>query len=82
MTKLVWDMNGDGIFSISDVWLILKWFGCLPGNFFMDLLLHWMPGVARFFEINTGSQYGDAAWLISIITWFVIVMLFAQRIDG
>jgi hypothetical protein len=37
--KIAWDMNGDGMVTISDVWLWLKWIFFAPGDLLLLLLM-------------------------------------------
>jgi len=68
-------MNGDGLFTRADVWLLEKWLLCLPGNFLLELVAFWLPRTAAFFSVqasrigSSDSFYGVAAWVISFATW-------------
>jgi hypothetical protein len=79
-TQVDWDMNGDGLFTISDIWLLEKWLLCLPGNFLLEVFQLNLPRAARFFEIHASmaasdSFYGVAAWLISLLSWLGLALL-------
>lgn len=68
---IVKDMNGDLLFSISDVWLIIKFIWLLPAKAVVSLIENnskW----AAFFEINcsTGESWGGG--MFSLVGWFVI----------
>jgi len=73
--QVSWDMNGDGLFTSADVWLLEKWLLCLPGNFLLELFAFWLPRTAAFFDVQASSTssyasfYGVAAWVISFATW-------------
>ena len=71
---LVIDMNGDGVFSISDVWLMLKFLWLLPAKVVVSLALAY-PGLATFFEINcsTGESWGGG--IFSLVAWFFALLL-------
>lgn len=68
---IVMDMNRDSLFSISDVWLIIKWIWLLPAKFVVGLA-HEFLMLATFFEINcdTGESWGGA--MFSFFVWFLI----------
>lgn len=72
---IVKDMNGDLVFSISDVWLIVKFVWLLPSKVVMSLIQS-TPKWATFFEIDcsTGDSWGGG--LFSLVGWFVILALF------
>lgn len=74
MTQFLVDQNMDGAFTISDVWIIIKWLGCLPGNILFDAIAEWLPSMARFFEITPNSQYGAVAWGISAFFWMIVAL--------
>ena len=71
---IVKDMNGDLVFSISDVWLIIKFVWLLPAKVVMSLIQS-NPKWATFFEIDcsTGDSWGGG--LFSLVGWFVILAL-------
>jgi len=65
--QVSWDMNGDGLFTSADVWLLEKWL--------LELFAFWLPRTAAFFGVQASSTssyasfYGVAAWVISFATW-------------
>ncbi len=68
------DMNGDFVFSISDVWLMIKFIWLLPAKAVVGLM-HSTPTWAAFFEIDcsTGESWGGG--IFSLFAWFVILAL-------
>lgn len=56
------DPNADGLFTISDVWLWIKWFYFAPG----DILIYvaTQVGLGTFFELGPHS-YGN--WFSAIV---------------
>lgn len=72
------DMNRDGAVTISDMALWGKWFACLPGNLTLEGMA-FIPRIASFFEIKASplagydSFYGWPAWIMSVLTWLVLV---------
>lgn len=67
--KVAWDANGDGIITISDIWLLVKWLACIPGNSFLDAITTYTPRVATFFEVSDLYQYNSFAWIFSAVVW-------------
>lgn len=81
MSGFQWDANLDGAFTISDIWLLIKWLMCFPGNFLLNLMRAYAPGFAGFFEITADSQYGSIAWVLSVLAWVVLLFVAATLID-
>jgi uncharacterized iron-regulated membrane protein len=69
------DMNYDGAVTISDVWLWVKWLYFYPGDLFLAGLMSGFPGVARFFEITSGSYGGFFSGVLAAIVWLVACFL-------
>ncbi len=63
------DMNGDGVVSISDIWLWIKWVFFAPGDFIIIIIMNWAPKVAAFFEF---TMMGVASGIISLLMWWLI----------
>ena len=72
--KIAWDMNGDGVVTISDAWLWLKWVFFAPGDFLLLLLMKHGTAIALFLEIYPGSLYGWLSGLISAAIWFFVIL--------
>ncbi|HXM83544.1 MAG TPA: hypothetical protein VN929_16660 [Burkholderiales bacterium] len=68
------DMNGDGVFTISDVFLIAKQIWLLPANLIVGTLQE-IPIIATFFEMDcsTGQSFGGA--IFSLFAWFIIFIV-------
>jgi hypothetical protein len=64
------DMNGDGVFTISDVWLMAKYVYFAPGDALILSVMAVSPKLATFFEIDAGWLYGWVSSVISGIIWF------------
>ena len=78
------DMNGDGGFTISDVWVTLglflewgfgwlNWVFFLPGNYGLSFLIEdreFAP-IGRFFEITPEWYDGWICGIVSGTAWFV-----------
>lgn len=75
------DMNGDGVFSISDIWLIIHDAWLLPSKATI-VLLQQSEDLARFFELscNTGESWGGGIY--SFICWVFVLVLVAVMNQG
>ncbi len=82
------DMNYDGLFTVSDVWLWLPlvrewvvWLFFLPGNTLIWASLKYQAGLATFLEINTEFYNGWITGIVSAIVWlFVFVIVIALSV--
>ncbi len=71
------DMNGDGVQTISDVWLWVKAAYYWPGNWLIDQMAS-QPKLVEFFELNWQSCGGWLSLTISTLCWiFLWIMLAA-----
>lgn len=75
------DMNGDFIFTIADVWLMIKFVCLLPAKAVVGLIAN-NPDLARFFEIDcsTGESWGGG--IFSLFAWFVILAIVGTVTEG
>jgi uncharacterized membrane protein SirB2 len=73
-----WDLNRDGSITISDMWLMLKYLACLPGNFLMNVLS--TTSVGHFFEVKLHDDYSTGRWLVSIMVWVIAYGVIATAI--
>lgn len=66
------DMNGDLVFTITDVWLIIKFIWLLPAKIFMSMIESF-PGLVTFFEsaCSTGDSWGGG--IFSLLIWVVLL---------
>lgn len=71
------DMNGDGVFSISDVWLAIEVVWLLPAKMVVSMA-QLSPTLATFFEINcsTGESWGGG--IFSLVWWSLVLLGMAQ----
>lgn len=75
------DMNGDFVFTITDVWLIAKYIWLLPAKAVVYLFEN-SPSWARFFEItcSTGESLGGA--IFSLFVWGVVLAFISVASDN
>ena len=64
-------MNGDTLFTIYDIWLLLKQLFFLPGDSLLWLILVKVPSLGTFLELSTANSQGFLSGAISAIFWVV-----------
>lgn len=66
-----WDMNADGLMTISDILLLVDFFFRMPAKITLEIVAE-APSIATFFEINclTGEGWGGA--IFSVFLWFFV----------
>jgi len=85
--KFVYDMNGDGLITISDVWAWVGWLFYYPG----DLVIYWTLSVeelahrikqfSTFFEVLPPSHGGWVSMLISLVFWLSVLLASGKVLD-
>ena len=66
------DMNGDGIFTIDDVWLMVKYFYFAPGD--LVIFAHMAdPDLPTLVEVDASWLYGWTSGVISALVWFIVM---------
>lgn len=68
-----WDMNADGLVTISDILLLVDFFFRIPVKITLEIVAN-VPSIATFFEINclTGEGWGGA--IFSAFLWLVVFL--------
>lgn len=77
-----WDINGDGIFTITDVFKLIAQLFFLPGDSLIYFTINEAPEVARFLELGRNSLHGFLSGIFSLIVWivFLAILLLIKRI--
>ena len=70
------DMNCDGVFTISDVGLWLKWTFFLPGDGLLWAVMQ-LSEVAIFLELTPNAYSGWFPGVVSAIAWLVALGIWA-----
>lgn len=70
--SFVADMDRNGIVTISDAWLWVKWLFFWPGDAMLYLLMNSAPGLAQFLELSYFDYHGFLAGVLSFITWTLL----------
>lgn len=80
--RFVADMNADGAYTISDVWLQVKWIFFAPGDGIICFIGS-APNLAEFFEISY-SSFGNAfSATIGALVWpFAILILYVIAVGS
>ena len=73
--SFVTDMNYDGIVTISDVWLWIKWLYYYPGDLFLYFLMQDFPRLAVFVEVAPESYSGSFSGIFSVFFWTVVIVV-------
>ena len=73
-------MNGDLVFSISDVWLMIEYVWLLPAKLAMRVVESY-PELARFLEVDcsTGQSWGGG--IFSAFAWLIVLGFIAQSVS-
>lgn len=67
------DMNLDGSFTITDIWLLFKSLYFYPGDYLLNSIIN--TNFGKFFEISINDYGGFASGLISFFSWLFLVFL-------
>lgn len=73
--SLTRDMNADGQFTLSDVWLWIVHVYFLPGDAVLWAALTYAPGLATFLELGPGSYHGLFTAMVSGGVWLVALVI-------
>lgn len=68
------DMNGDLMFTISDIWLMIKFIWLLPAKAIMALIDN-SPQLVTFFEATCAMGDSWGGGVLSFFGWLVILIL-------
>jgi len=74
------DMNFDGLYTVTDLWLQIVWIFTLPGNLAINVILsdaRWRT----FFEVTPLSCGGAGAAVFSLFAWMFLFSLISTFIS-
>ncbi len=74
------DMNFDGVLTISDAWLWIKWVFFVPGDLVIAAVLQ-IPAFAQFFEVTQASYGNWVSTTISAVVWSPFILLVVVAIE-
>jgi hypothetical protein len=72
--SFVADMNSEGIITVSDVWLWVKWLFFYPGDLLLQVIVNYAPALATFLELAPSSFGGWGSGTISFFAWLVLLL--------
>ena len=72
---LVWDVNRDGNFTVTDLGLWLQHTFFLPGDWLIWIMLRYAPGLGRFLEVDAGAYGSTVSALLSVFSWLGVIVL-------
>src|SRR3982750_1438243 len=70
-TQLTLDANGDGQFTLADVFERLWALFFLPGDLFLYALFAYAAPIARWLEIGPADYRGFVSGVLSVGAWFI-----------
>jgi hypothetical protein len=74
--EFVADMNQNGVVTVSDVWLWIKWLYFWPGDGLIQLAMQKAPDMAAFFELSTAKFGGPLSLFLSFPMWIIVLVIF------
>lgn len=76
------DMNGDGLFTISDFWAWVSQVFWLPGDSVVWLFIHRWTDIGTFLEFSPDDYGGFLSLVISVWAWLIVIGLPIVIWDG
>lgn len=73
----VTDMNHDGVTTISDISLWIKWLYFYPGDWLLQASMKAAPDLTTFLEVSQESYGGFLSGFISFFAWVLILSILA-----
>ena len=70
----VWDVNRDGVFTVTDIGLWLQNVFFLPGDWLIWAMLRYAPELGRFLEVDARAYGSTVAALLSVFSWLGIIV--------
>ena len=71
---IVEDMNGDGIFTISDVWEIIEFIWFYPVKAAFPFIEKYTK-ISTFLELNCTTGVSSGWVLLAILLWIILIVL-------
>ena len=68
------DMNRDGVFTISDIWVWVSFVFFAPGDGLIYLVLNSFPDVGTFLEYSVADYGGISSGIISFVVWLCLII--------
>jgi hypothetical protein len=81
--RFAWDMNGDGVTTISDTLLWLKWLFFAPGDWVLLMIMQHAPNIGVYFEMSPDkSLYGFGSAILSIFGWLWVWQMISGALEN
>jgi hypothetical protein len=77
-----YDMNGDGVITISDIWSWIGWVYFAPGDLMLLGAMRDLTNFARFFEMTPQMLSGVWSFFISTLFWLWILRIIKAFISA
>jgi len=74
-------MNLDGVVTISDSWLWIKWLFFYPGDYLISVFIKKPDDIAIFLELSPTSYGGWGSGVLSIFMWYLLFGALFSFID-
>ena len=74
--EFMWDMNQNGLVTVSDLWLWIKWAYFWPGDALIYLAILHTPSLAEFFELSAAKYGGPLSLFLSFPMWIIFLVVF------
>lgn len=75
------DMNGDQIYTITDLWLQIKAIWLIPGNVVLEQVAL-IPGAVQFLELDCWSASGFIGAIVSGYLWWLALIASCTVVIG
>jgi len=69
------DINYDGSFTISDVWILLAQLFYLPGDLIIYQIINFAPSAATFMELSYHDYHGILSGIVSFFSWILAISI-------
>ena len=66
------DFNGDGVFTISDIFQGIGWVFYAPGDLILYAFLSGKPASVEFLELTYRDYGGVFSTAVSVVTWLIV----------
>lgn len=74
--EFVADMSQNGLVTVSDLWLWIKWLYFWPGDGLIYLAILKTPAIAEFFELSAAKYGGPLSLFLSFPMWILALVVF------
>ena len=76
-----WDMNADGLFTISDIGALADWLFFVPGDYAIYMTITVFPETAIFLELSASSYGGWPSGIISGLSFLCGFLIWGAVVE-